>query len=124
MAEEQKSNVELVTVKIEEETLAKIQEQNAKINDIVNAFGQFYVRRNELEAEMTRLDELQEKADEDFKSANEEMRAHLAELEKEYPRGQVDLREGTITYRPDIKEQMKFEGEVPASVNEVEEVKE
>ena len=124
MAEEQKTNVELVTIQIEEGTLAKLQEQNAKINDIVNAFGQFYVRRNELEAEMTRLDELQTRADEDFKASNEEMRAHLAELEKEYPRGQIDLRAGTITYRPDIKEQMKFEGEVPASVNEVEEVKE
>ena len=34
------------------------------------------------------------------------MRKLVAELEKDYPRGQIDLKEGTITWNPAVKEQM------------------
>jgi hypothetical protein len=35
------------------------------------------------------------------------MRKMIAALEKEYPRGQLDLQKGTITYNPAVLEQMK-----------------
>ena len=106
MAEEQKTNVELVTIQIEEGTLAKLQEQNAKINDIVNAFGQIYLRRKELNEELEKLEGTLAQAEEDFRASNDELRTVLNSLDKDYPRGQINLAEGTLTYNPAIKEQM------------------
>ena len=54
---------------------------------------------------MYKLHDCLERAEADFKSQNDEMRELVAGLEKEYPRGQIDLREGTITYNPAFKEQ-------------------
>ena len=105
MANETIQKIELVTVELTEDILTPLREGNGKIQDLVNAFGQIYLRRKELEEEMVKLEEGLERAEADFKSQNDEMRELVAGLEKEYPRGQIDLREGTITYNPAFKEQ-------------------
>jgi hypothetical protein len=104
--EAQKQQVELLTIKLGEDTLSSIKEKNAKINDIVNAFGQIYLRRKELNEELEKLDGTLEQAEADFKESNDELRTELNALEKEYPRGQINLQEGTLTYNPAVKEQM------------------
>jgi hypothetical protein len=105
MANETIQKIELVTVELTEDILTPLREGNGKIQDLVNAFGQIYLRRKELEEEMVKLEEGLERAEADFKSQNDEMRELVAGLEKEYPRGQIDLREGKITYNPAFKEQ-------------------
>ena len=105
MANETIQKIELVTVELTEDILTPLREGNGKIQDLVNAFGQIYLRRKELEEEMVKLEEGLERAEADFKSQNDEMRELVAGLEKEYPRGQIDLREGKITYNPSFKEQ-------------------
>ena len=104
--EAQKQQVELLTIELGEDTLSSIKEKNAKINDIVNAFGQIYLRRKELNEELEKLDGTLEQAEADFKESNDELRTELNALEKEYPRGQINLQEGTLTYNPAVKEQM------------------
>ena len=106
MANEQKQQIELVTVKLDEEKVASIKKHNDKLNQLVNVFGQLYLRRKELEDGLTQLEETLSNTEEDFQSTNAEMREELDVLERDYPRGQIDLEEGTVTYNPAIKEQI------------------
>lgn len=99
---EQKTTVELITKQLEEKTLENFRNLNGTIQEMVNAFGQAYLRRKELDEEHQLLEEKLETLETEFKNANKEFRDALGELEKEYPRGQIDLREGTVTYRPDL----------------------
>ena len=74
---------------------------------MVSSFGQLYIREKELSEELELLQTDREKLEGDFKSENEEMRKMIGALEKDYPRGQLDLQNGTITYNPAIIEQIK-----------------
>tara|TARA_B110000503_G_scaffold78177_1_gene120207 strand:+ start:668 stop:985 length:318 start_codon:yes stop_codon:yes gene_type:complete len=102
----------LVTRTLEEGVVTPIKEANEEISQLVNVFGQLYLRRKELEDELVKLDEGVEKAEADFKEKNEAIRGLVNELEKEYPRGQINLQEGTITFDPSIKEKMAQQMEV------------
>ena len=62
-----------------------------------------YLRRKELHEELEKIEEGFEKAEQDFKSTNAELKEILNDLEREYPRGQVDLQNGTVTYQPSLK---------------------
>lgn len=101
---EQKTTVELVTKPLDEETIGNLRNFNGIIQDMINAFGQLYLRRKELEEETQALEERLQTLEDDFKQANKDLKSALAELEKDYPRGQIDLKEGTVTYRPDFKQ--------------------
>tara|TARA_B110000208_G_scaffold132255_1_gene160220 strand:+ start:191 stop:580 length:390 start_codon:yes stop_codon:yes gene_type:complete len=100
------SKKELVTRTLEEGVVTPIKEANEEISQLVNVFGQLYLRRKELEDELVKLDEGVEKAEVDFKEKNDAIRVLVSDLEKEYPRGQLDLQKGTITFDPSIKEKM------------------
>jgi|SRR5210317_1191498 uncharacterized phage infection (PIP) family protein YhgE len=114
MAKEQKQQIELVTVQLSEEVVANIKQHNDKLNELVSVFGQLHLRRKELEDGMTQLEENLQQAEDDFKSTNNEMQEALNVLERDYPRGQIDLQEGTVTYNPAIKEQAaQSEGPAP-----------
>ena len=117
MAKESKKQIELLTVELGEEMLSSIKEKNGKQQDIVQAFGTIYLRRKELHEELEKLDSTLEQAEEDFKSTQEELKGILEGLDKEYPRGQINLQEGTITYNPAIKEQMQQQANNVASDN-------
>jgi hypothetical protein len=103
---ENKQQIELLTIDLGESTIGSIKEKNAKINDIVNAFGQIYLRKKELNEELEKLETTLQQAEADFKESNDALREELSVLDKEYPRGQINLQEGTLTYNPAIKEQM------------------
>lgn len=117
MAKESKKQIELLTVELGEEMLSSIKEKNGKQQDIVQAFGTIYLRKKELHEELEKLDSTLEQAEEDFKSTQEELKGILEGLDKEYPRGQINLQEGTITYNPAIKEQMEQQANNVASDN-------
>ena len=112
MANEEIQKIELVTRTLEESVVTPIKEANEEISQLVNVFGQLYLRRKELEDELVKLDEGVEKAEADFKEKNEAIRGLVSELEKEYPRGQLDLQKGTITFDPSMKEKMAEQMEV------------
>ena len=112
MANEEIQKIELVTRTLEESVVTPIKEANEEISQLVNVFGQLYLRRKELEDELVKLDEGVEKAEADFKEKNEAIRGLVNELEQEYPRGQLDLQKGTITFDPSIKEKLSEQLEV------------
>ena len=105
----QKASIELETVKLEESTLESIKELNGKLNNIVNAFGQMYLRRKELNEELEKIEEGFVKAEDDFKSTNAELKEILNDLEQDYPRGQLDLQNGTVTFQPSMKNMQNIE---------------
>ena len=109
MAKEQKNQIELLTVELSEEKLNELKEYQLQLNQIVNQLGQMHIRKNELHSELEALENGVSKAEEDFKSINGEMRKELNKLEKDYPRGQLNLEEGTITYNPAFKEQQQMQ---------------
>ena len=120
MAKEQKNQIELLTVELSEEKLNELKEYQGQLNQIVNQLGQMHIRRNELHSELEALDTGVSKAEEDFKSINGEMRKELNKLEKDYPRGQLNLEDGTITYNPAFKEQQQMQMQQGGAPNGVE----
>ena len=107
MAKEQKNQIELVTVELSEEKLNEIKDYNSQLNQLMTQIGQLHIRKNEMHSELERLEQAFSQAEEDFKATNGEMRKELNKLERDYPRGQLDLEKGTVTYNPAIKEQME-----------------
>jgi len=106
MANEEIQKIELVTRELGEDVINPIKQSNDEITQMVNVFGQLYLRRKELEDEMVKLEEGLEQAETDFKEKNEALRGLVTELEKDFPRGQLDLQKGTITFDPSVKEKM------------------
>jgi len=103
MANEEIQKIDLVTRELDESVLNPIKETNGKLQQLVNVFGQLYLRKKELEDELVKLEEGVERAEEDFKKHNEELRGLVSELEKEYPGGQLNLEKGTVTFNPEAK---------------------
>ncbi len=95
-----KQAVEIETVKLEDSVLQNVTEVNNQIANIVSRFGEIYIRRNELQADLKRLDDLQIQFDDEFKAKNDELRELLDALDDKYPQGRINLQDGTITYQP------------------------
>lgn len=106
MAKENKTSIDLVTVELSEEKLNEIKSYNSQLNQLMTQLGQLHIRKNELHSELQRIDEAFVEAENNFKSTNSEMRKELNKLERDYPRGQLDLENGTITYNKSFKDQM------------------
>jgi hypothetical protein len=68
-------------------------------NSLISTFGQIYVRRQDLEKEFDKIQELQLEADEAYAKNNEEINSILDSLKETYQNGSIDLTSGTITYQ-------------------------
>jgi hypothetical protein len=107
MATEQTTSIDLVTVKLSDEKVTEIKEYNSSLNSLMGQIGQLHIRKNELHEELQRIEDAFAQAEEGFKDTNSEMRKVLNKLERDYPRGQLDLEKGTITYNKSLKDQME-----------------
>mgnify|MGYP003675892315 CR=1 FL=1 len=107
MAKENKTSIDLVTVDLSKDKINELKEYNGKLQQVMTQIGQIHIRKNELHEQLSQIDDAVRKAEEDFKETNSEMRKELNKLERDYPRGQLDIEKGTVTYNPAIKEQME-----------------
>lgn len=96
----QTQSVEIAVAKLSEELLNPIVELNQKSNMLVSDFGQIHIRKKEISEELIRLDEILEKAEDEFKMTQVQLRELLDELDEMYPQGRLNLQEGTIQYQP------------------------
>jgi hypothetical protein len=96
----QKQTVEIEIAKLDEATLKVITDANQKSNNLIADFGSIYIRKREIQDELTKLDELLEKAEYEFKSVNAELRDIFDELDEKYPQGRISLQDGTVSYQP------------------------
>ena len=96
----QTQSIEIATVKIDEDVLKSMNELNSKINLLISDFGQIHIRKKEINEELIRLDDILERAEDEFKSANNQMKDIVDGLDDQYPQGRINLQDGTIQYQP------------------------
>jgi predicted nuclease with TOPRIM domain len=96
----QKTTVEIETVKLDEAVLKNLTELNQKSANIINEFGQIYIRKDEIHEEMARLDDFLQTGKEEFKAINLQLKEVIDSLDDKYPQGRINLKDGTIQYQP------------------------
>ena len=96
----QKQSIEIEIVKLDEKILQSITDLNQKSANIINEFGQIYIRKREIENELISLDEILEKGEDEFKAANFQLKEMFDALDETYPQGRINLKDGTIQYQP------------------------
>ena len=96
----QKTTVEIEIVKLDENVLENIKDLNQKSAGIINEFGQIYLRKKEIEDELTGLDDVLQKGEDEFKSINFQIKEIIEALDDRYPQGRINLQDGTIQYQP------------------------
>ena len=96
----QTQSIEIAIAKIDADVLKSMNELNSKINLLIADFGQIYIRKKEMSEELIRLDDILERAEDEFKAANSQMKEIVDSLDEQYPQGRINLQEGTIQYQP------------------------
>jgi hypothetical protein len=96
----QKQSVEIEIVKLDEDILKNITELNQKSANIISEFGQIYIRKEEIQEELVRLDDFLQSGKDEFKSLNAQLKQIVDALDDKYPQGRIDLQNGVIQYQP------------------------
>jgi len=96
----QKQTVEIEIVKLDEAVLKNITELNQKSANIINEFGQIYIRKEEIQEEMIKLDEFLQSGKDEFKAVNLQLKEVIDALDDKYPQGRINLKDGIIQYQP------------------------
>jgi hypothetical protein len=96
----QKTTVEIEVVKLDEDILKTITELNQKTANIISEFGQIYIRKDELQEELMKLEEFLVTGKDEFKATNLQLKEVIDALDAKYPQGRINLKDGTIQYQP------------------------
>lgn len=96
----QKQSIEIEIAKLDEDVVKSITELNQITSNLIADFGQIYIRKREIEEELTRLDEILEKTEGEFKSTNLKLKEIAETLDDKYPQGRINLQDGTVQYQP------------------------
>jgi hypothetical protein len=96
----QKTTVEIEVVKLDEDILKTITELNQKTANIISEFGQIYIRKDELQEELMKLEEFLVTGKDEFKATNLKLKEVIDALDDKYPQGRINLKDGTIQYQP------------------------
>ena len=113
----QKQTVEIETIKLDEPTLKTLVDLNNNISNIVTKFGEIYVRRNEINQEFKKLDELQIELDSEFKTKNAELVEFIDNLDEKYPQARINLQDGLVQFQPGAptRKQQRLQSTQPSS---------
>ena len=96
----QTQSVQIAVAKLPEDSIEKINNLNLKLNNLISSFGQIYIRKKEITDEISKLDEILEKGEDEFKSTNLQLKEVIDELDEKYPQGRINMQDGTIQYQP------------------------
>jgi chromosome segregation ATPase len=86
------------TEKLAEETYNKLRNLQDEINNLVVTIGQAYLQIRDAETQLKNFKFSLENLETQFDEKNEELNEVLYVMEKAYPKGEIDLKEGIITY--------------------------
>jgi len=86
------------TEKLTQETIDKLGLGQVKLNESILNIGQIHLRLRELNSEIERLNALKTENESKFDNAQAEFNKMLSDLEINYPNGEIDLKEGTVTF--------------------------
>ena len=112
----QTQSVQIAIEKLPEDSIEKINTLNSKLNNLISSFGQIYIRKREITDEISKLDEILENGEDEFKSTNLELKQIIDELDDKFPQGRINMQDGTIQYQPGAPtrkqvEQQQFEAQ-------------
>ena len=85
--------------KLSQETIDKLSLGQSKLNEYILNIGQIHLRLRELNSEIERLNALKIENESKFDISQNEFNKLLSDLEINYPNGEVDLKEGTVTFQ-------------------------
>ena len=85
--------------KLSQETIDKLSLGQSKLNESILNIGQIHLRLRELNSEIERLNALKIENESKFDISQNEFNKLLSDLEINYPNGEVDLKEGTVTFQ-------------------------
>ena len=86
------------TEKLSQDVVDRLNSYQLKLNDLVLNLGQVHLRTRELKNEINKVDELKSSMETQFDAINLELNEMLSNLEKMYPNGELDLKEGIVTF--------------------------
>ena len=87
------------TENLSKETIDKLTEKQAKINNSVFNIGQAELRIIKLEKEIEQIKLMKVQFESDYDKIDLEFNEYIKELEKMYPNGEIDLQTGTVTFQ-------------------------
>lgn len=90
--------MEQKTEALDQSVIDKLKSIQELQNNMVIGLGQVVVRKREIEKQLEELNSKNIEFGNKLDSSIEEMDSELAELDKKYPNGQIDLDAGTIIY--------------------------
>jgi len=96
----QTQSVEIATVKLDDATFEQIKELNQKSALLINDFGQIYIRKQQIQKELIQLDEILEKAEDEYKATQDALNNIGEEVDEKYPQGRINIQDGTVQYQP------------------------
>jgi hypothetical protein len=96
----QTQSVEIATVKLDDATFEQIKELNQKSALLINDFGQIYIRKQQIQKELIQLDEILEKAEDEYKNTQDALNNIGEEVDEKYPQGRINIQDGTVQYQP------------------------
>jgi predicted site-specific integrase-resolvase len=83
---------------LDKEVIDKLKGIQEEQNNMVIALGQVAVRKRELKKQLAELEEKENEFGLRIDKSITEMNIELAELDKKYPNGQIDLEKGLVYY--------------------------
>lgn len=87
------------TENLSKETIDKLTEKQAKINNSVFNIGQAELRIIKLEKEIEQIKLMKTQFESDYDKIDSEFNEYIKELEKVYPNGEIDLQAGTVSFQ-------------------------
>jgi hypothetical protein len=87
------------TENLSKETIDKLTEKQAKINNSVFNIGQAELRIIKLEKEIEQIKLMKTQFESDYDKIDSEFSEYIKELESVYPNGEIDLQAGTVTFQ-------------------------
>ena len=86
------------TEKLAEDVYAKLVDLQNDINNLVLTIGQAHLRVRDIDEQLKNLKYSISTMESQFDEKNEELNDVLRTLDKVYPNGEIDLKEGIVTF--------------------------
>lgn len=86
------------TEQLNPEVVASLKAIQEEQNNMVIALGQVAVQRRQIEKQLDELSQREEEFGQRLDKSINQMNTDLAELDKKYPNGQIDLEKGIVIY--------------------------
>jgi|Laugresu1bdmlbsd_1035121.scaffolds.fasta_scaffold21552_2 hypothetical protein len=90
--------MEKIVEKLSQEKFDKILEYQKDANQLILELGQIQIQERDLKFQLKKLEQIKDASCEKFDTISLQLDNILNDLQKNYPNGELDLNEGTITY--------------------------